>query len=83
MRERIGAALEERLEADPENENLERQSTLIHHAKITTIDSFCLRLLREHFNELDMDPGFRIADEGELLLLQADVMKELLEEYYG
>ena len=83
MRERIGAALEEHLEADPENENLERQSTLIHHAKITTIDSFCLRLLREHFNELDMDPGFRIADEGELLLLQADVMKELLEEYYG
>lgn len=63
--------------------NLERQTSLIHHARITTIDSFCLKLLREHFNELDIDPGFRIGDEGELLLLQADVMKELLEDYYG
>ena len=83
MRERIGDALEKRLEENPGDRNLERQTTLIHHARITTIDSFCLRLLREHFNELDIDPGFRIGDEGELLLLQADVMKELLEDYYG
>ena len=83
MRERIGDALEKRLEECPGNINLERQTTLIHHAKITTIDSFCLKLLREHFNELDIDPGFRIGDEGELKLLQADVMKSLLEEYYG
>lgn len=83
MRERIGDALEKRLEEHPGDRNMERQSTLINHAKITTIDSFCLSLLREHFNELDIDPGFRIGDEGELLLLQADVMKELLEDYYG
>ncbi len=83
MRERIGDALEKRLEQCPGDINLERQTTLIHHAKITTIDSFCLKLLREHFNELDIDPGFRIGDEGELKLLQADVMKALLEEYYG
>ena len=83
MRERIGEALEKRLEEYPGDRNLERQSTLIHHAKITTIDSFCLHLLREHFNELDIDPGFRIGDEGELMLLQTDVMKELLEDYYG
>ena len=66
MRERIGDALEKRLEECPGNINLERQTTLIHHAKITTIDSFCLKLLREHFNELDIDPGFRIGDEGEV-----------------
>ena len=83
MRERIGDALEAKLEQNPGDRNLERQTTLLHHAKITTIDSFCLHLLREHFNELDIDPGFRIGDEGELLLLQADVMKELLEDYYG
>ncbi|MBR5266568.1 MAG: UvrD-helicase domain-containing protein, partial [Lachnospiraceae bacterium] len=40
MRERIGEALEQRLEANPGDRNLERQTTLIHHAKITTIDSF-------------------------------------------
>lgn len=83
MRERIGDALEKKLEENPGDANLERQATLIHHARITTIDSFCLGILREHFNELDIDPGFRIGDEGELLLLQADVMKDLLEEYYA
>ena len=83
MRERVETALGSLLDEDPGHKNLERQSTLIHHAKITTIDSFCLNLLREHFHELDLDPGFRVADEGELLLLKADVMKELLEEYYG
>lgn len=82
MRERVETALGSLLDEDPGNKNLERQSTLIHHAKITTIDSFCLNLLREHFHELDLDPGFRVADEGELLLLKTDVMKELLEEYY-
>ena len=83
MRERIGEALEKRLEESPGDENLERQSTLLNHARITTIDSFCLSLLKEHFHELDIDPGFRTGDEGELLLIQADVMKELLEDYYG
>ena len=83
MRERIAAAIEKKLMEQPENRHLQMQATLVHHAQITTIDSFCLKLLREHFNELDIDPGFRIGDEGELLLLQADVMKELLEDYYG
>ena len=46
MRERIGDALEAKLEQNPGDRNLERQATLIHHAKITTIDSFCLHLLR-------------------------------------
>lgn len=83
MRERVETALGKLLDEDPGDKNLERQNTLIHHAKITTIDSFCLNLLREHFHELNLDPGFRVADEGELMLLKADVMKELLEEYYG
>ena len=39
-------------------------------------------MLREHFQEIELDPGFRIADEGELKLLQADVLEALLEEEY-
>ena len=40
MRERIGKAIEERLEKDPENVHLQRQSALVHNAQITTIHSF-------------------------------------------
>ena len=82
MRERIGAAIEQRLDERPEDEHLQLQAALVHHARITTIDSFCLDLIRNHFNLLDLDPAFRIGDEGELLLLRRDVMQELLEDSY-
>ena len=83
MRERIAAAIEQKLKEDPQNEHLQMQATLVHHAQITTIDSFCLNVIREHFNQLDLDPAFRIGDEGELLLMRADVMAELLEDSYA
>ena len=83
MRERIGAAIEDALAANPESAHLQRQMMLLHNAQITTIHSFCLSVIREFFHVLSLDPGFRIGDEGELMLLQTDVMKELLEDYYG
>ncbi len=82
MRERIGAAIEQKLDERPGDGHLQMQAALVHHARITTIDSFCLDLIRNHFNLLDLDPSFRIGDEGELLLLRGDVMQELLEDYY-
>ncbi len=82
MRERIGAAIEKKLEETPGDAHLQAQSALVHHARITTIDSFCLNLIRSHFNRLDLDPSFRIGDEGELLLLRGDVLQEMLEDYY-
>ena len=50
MRERIGDAIEAALEKDPYNQHLQRQLTLVHNAQITTIDSFCIRILRYHFH---------------------------------
>jgi ATP-dependent helicase/nuclease subunit A len=82
MRERISAAIEKALEQDPENEHLQRQVTLIHNAQITTIDSFCLYVIRNHFHEIDLEPSFRIGDEGELKLLREDVLDRLFEERY-
>ena len=60
MRERIGAAIEAECEKDPQNTHLRRQSALIHNAMITTIDSFCLFVVRNHFEEISLDPNFRI-----------------------
>lgn len=82
MRERIGAALGKTLDKEPENVHLQKQLSLLHNAQITTIDSFCLFLIRNNFNDIGLDPGFRIADEGELTLLKQDVLAELLEEQY-
>lgn len=83
MRERIAAGIAARLEADPGNEHIQKQSALLHNAQITTIDSFSLFLIRNHFNEIGLDPDFRVADEGEIKLLQQEVLAQLLEDAYA
>ena len=82
MRQRIRDALEVRAEQEADNEHLQRQLVLIHNAKITTIHSFCLQVLRSHFHLIGLDPGFRVADEAEMQLLRQDVLKEVLDEAY-
>ena len=82
MKERVRNAIEKSLEENPENAHLQRQATLIHSASITTIHSFCLSVIREHFHVINLDPGFRIAEEGELKLLSQDVLGEVLESCY-
>lgn len=83
MRERITQALSRAVEENPSSEHLVRQLTLIHNAQITTIDSFCLYLIRNHFDEIGLDPDFRVADEGEIRLLGRDVLEQMLEEYFA
>ena len=82
MRERIGKAIRKKLSEEKENKRLRLQAALVPHAQIQTIDSFCLSLIRSHYAGLDIDPAFRVGDEGELTLLQADVMGELFEDKY-
>ncbi len=83
MRERIGAAIEGCLEDEPGNEHLQRQTSLIHSAQIMTIDSFCSYVVRNYFHLTDLDPGYRMGEEGEMKLLKADVAAEVLEEAYA
>ena len=82
MKERITAALEQAIYEDPDNDHLQRQMTLIHTAQITTIDGFCSYVIRNYFHMIDLDPGYRTAEEGELKLLKEDVLKDLLEDAY-
>ena len=83
MRERITKALSDRVEAEPDNEHIKKQLMLIHNAKIMTIHSFCLYLIKNHFNDIGLDPDFRTADEGEMRLLKQEVLSELLEEQFS
>lgn len=82
MRERIAASVAAKLLEKPESEHLQRQSALLHNAQITTIHSFCQFLIRNHFNEIGLDPAFRVADPGEIKLLSQEVMEELFEEEF-
>ncbi|MBR4733182.1 MAG: helicase-exonuclease AddAB subunit AddA [Lachnospiraceae bacterium] len=83
MRERIANKLGDRVLENPGSERLQRQMTLLHNAQITTIDSFCLFLIKNHFNEIGLDPAFRVADEREIKLLQQETLAELLEDAFA
>ena len=82
MRERILEAIYKKLDEDENNENLQRQITLLSKASICTIDSFCLDVVKNNFYEIEISPNFRIADSTELELLKQETIEELFEEKY-
>lgn len=83
MRERIRLALERKLEENPDSEHLRRQLALLNRASITTLHSFCLEVIQRHFQAVQLDPAFRVANETEIELLRQDVLEELFEERYA
>ena len=83
MRERVLDAIYKKLEEDPDNEKLQKQVTLLNKANISTIDSFCLEIVRNNFYELEnVSPNFRIADTTEIELLKQEVIEEIFEKKY-
>lgn len=83
MRQRISNAISKKLEEDPFNEHLQKQIPLLNKSSISTIHSFCLSVIRQSFNLIDIDPSFRIADQTEIALIKRDVMEKLLEDEYN
>ncbi len=82
MRERISEAILKKLEEKPDRKELHKQLVLIANANIMTIHSFCLKVIRNHYDLINLDPSFRIGDENELYIIKKNVIEELLEEWY-
>ena len=82
MRERIGDAISKKLEEMPDSKMLQRQLALLNKSNITTIHSFCLDIIKNNFQLIDLDPGFRIGDETECTLIKQDILIELFEDKY-
>lgn len=82
MKERLRERLEELLDKTA-GEKIANQLALLNNATITTIDSFCAKVVKENFDKIDLDPGYRLAEETEIDLLKNDILEELLEEYYA
>lgn len=82
MRHRMANALEKEISKNPQSKHLRRQLSLINKAQISTLHSFCLNIVRQYAYMLDIDPGFRIADDTEAALLRDDTLAEVLEAAY-
>ena len=82
MRDRISKALEKELDSKPESARLARQLALVSKADISTLHSFCHKIIRQYFYRLGIDPAFRAMDDVENQLLQLEVIDDLFEDYY-
>jgi ATP-dependent helicase/nuclease subunit A len=83
MRRRLREQLEEKLRAAPDEPRWTEQIALFDTAHIGTLHSFCLKLAREHFHELGLDPQLAVLDEGEARLLADETLDEELQEHYA
>lgn len=83
MKERISSELQKMLEENPWDSQLRRQMILLKKAQISTIHSFCSRLIRDNFYRLNISPDFRIADTSELKIMREECVSEVLEKYYA
>lgn len=87
MKEKIGAALQKKndeyMSKGIYDEHLIKQMTLINHAEICTIDSFCLHIVKEYFAKVGLDSSFDIIDSTEKKILRKDVMDQVMESCYS
>jgi len=91
MRGRIRTALRDKLEAlrtgpgaDARGaEHFEKQLALLDVALISTLHSFCLQLVREHFYELGIDPDVLVLTEQQTRPLEQRALDAVLERHYA
>ena len=83
MRRRLREQLEEKLRAAPDEPRWTEQIALFDTAHIGTLHAFCLKLVREHFHELGLDPQLTMLDAGEARLLADETLDEELQEHYA
>ena len=88
LREKISKALGEKAEEalragdSARAGKLFKEKMLVPHATIGTIDSFMLKVVREHFADADVNPTFKI-DNDEVSRIFSEATDAVLEDYYG
>ena len=82
LRGRIAQELSARLAQTPGDRHLRRQAALVYQAQISTVHAFCAALLRESGAALELDPDFRLCDEGEAAVLMAQALGRVMDRQY-
>ena len=81
MRQRIADALRARLAASPTNWRLQQQLALLDTAWISTIHSFCRRVLNRYFAQADLDPLAPVMDANDASLLRQETARRTFDEF--
>ena len=79
---KLSRKLTEALAANPGDRHLSTQLLKVRSADVSTIHSFCMRVLKPNFQMLGLPSDFRVGDEGEVKMLRAREMRRTLDEFY-
>ena len=82
MRSRIEKRLSDECKLHPDDPSLLLQKNLLNNAKICTIDSFCIDLVRENFDKLGISPDFKIGEENDLKAINEEVLYSIINRYF-
>ncbi len=83
LKERIAVALQAAMAKDPADKRLQRQYVLLSKAKIATIHGFCLDLVKQNFEKLDLSPSVNVSDAAQSALLMEQVADVIIDSYYS
>src|SRR5699024_6670897 len=82
MKHRVEQRIQQASLEKTSNTHLKNQRVKIHQAQISTLHSFCLKLIQHHYDVLEIDPKIRTSSEAENILLLEQTIDEVLEQYY-
>jgi ATP-dependent helicase/nuclease subunit A len=77
MKARITQALRTRAERDGPTSRAAQQSKLVECAHVSTLHSFCARVLRQYFHLVGLDPAFTLLDGEEASLLRKEIARDV------
>lgn len=82
LQRRLREALTDRHEAQPEDPWVASQLACMEQTALGTLHGYCLRLMREHFHELGLDPAIRTLDEAEAERLGDQALRAVFEPFF-
>ena len=85
MQNRLKKALTEAIKESSDaqfNKRMRKQLRLLNNCDITTIDAFCINVVKKNFHLLGMDPAFKIIDTEEAKIMLSEAIKKFLADKY-
>lgn len=79
MKQRVTAGIDSLIEKNPSDSYLRSIKMRLPEAQISTMDSFCIKLVRENFHKADISPDFTLLDGGEEKITEAQAMEKTLD----
>ncbi|MBE6729912.1 MAG: hypothetical protein E7568_06745 [Ruminococcaceae bacterium] len=82
MRARLEKGIDEYCAENPKDKSAARQKILLQTAGISTIDSYCISMVRENFDKANVEIDFKIVEENDLETLKDTAIKTVFEKYF-